>query len=595
MTQITIFSFNHTRAMKYYENFLQIIGRLKESSKHAVIDGSEYSLDDFKEYLHVERKVERDLKEKVIASSKLSKSQLILVCGNVGDGKSHVLSYLNQSLKKEISSFKIHNDATEAFNPDESFVETLSKVLNNFRDVNLGKFDDKVLLAINLGTLNNFLDEKGDEFTQLKEYVDRKGILKTDVIDKCDFEENSFFQYVNFTDYQLYSLTADGCVSDIVEQLLSKVVSQTPNNPIAVAYEKMRTYYSNYFCPVFFNYHFLSTADNRMYVSQLVIKSLIKSKEIISLRAILNFVYDIIIPIDYQQLSESEFLNKLQSQSSENLISNVLPNYLFIHPELSLLFQKIQLEDPCNFRSETTDDSIIRVINTNQLKGFIENNIQEKLLNEGVGSHIVNLSDNKVLLTQTYIRLFYISTPNYRADNAKPYCQYIEFLYHYNCKNVKQLRVLYNIVNGACKKWNGNPEKENRVIIDIGKKQNKYRILIPFKPKALPGKSAALQLERLDKFNSQLKVTYEKPDKSSIDLHIDYGLFNLMLRVNNGYRPNKLDIQSYVNFISFLSQLISLDVNTTLEIDEVNIGRNVDYEVSYDNAFGQDEYKFSII
>ena len=53
--------------------------------------------------------------------------------------------------------FIIHNDATESHNPSESSNDTLHKVLEGFRDENIESSTDKIILAINLGTLSKIL------------------------------------------------------------------------------------------------------------------------------------------------------------------------------------------------------------------------------------------------------------------------------------------------------------------------------------------------------------------------------------------------------------------------------------------------------
>src|SRR5690554_6790193 len=141
--------------------------KLKESSKHAVAQGSSYSLVEFTEYLHVKREVERKLREQIIICAKEPKAKLLLICGNVGDGKSHILSFLNKELQNELNEFTIHNDATEAHNPNESSNDTLHKLLKGFRDKNISNTTDKIILAINLGTLSKFLEEHYSDYTEL--------------------------------------------------------------------------------------------------------------------------------------------------------------------------------------------------------------------------------------------------------------------------------------------------------------------------------------------------------------------------------------------------------------------------------------------
>ena len=127
---------------------LEELKKLRESSKYAVAQGTYSNLNGFKKYLHIERDVEKKLRTIITNASETNKSQLLLVCGNVGDGKSHILSHLHDELKDVISQFIIHNDATESHNPNESSNETLYKLLEGFKDENLKESKDKVILAI---------------------------------------------------------------------------------------------------------------------------------------------------------------------------------------------------------------------------------------------------------------------------------------------------------------------------------------------------------------------------------------------------------------------------------------------------------------
>ena len=116
------------------------------------------------------------------------------------------------------------------------------------------------------------------------------------MVDNDEFEDKSYFQYVNFTDYHIYSLTENGAVSDIINTLLEKIVSENEANTIYKAYQEYKVnVVDKIYCPILYNYEFLFSKNNRAIVSQLIIKAIIKSKEIVSLRTLLNFVYDILV------------------------------------------------------------------------------------------------------------------------------------------------------------------------------------------------------------------------------------------------------------------------------------------------------------
>ena len=73
------------------ECLIEELSRLKESSREAVEGLNVFT--DFKKYMHVDRNAQMELEEIILEANKQTNSQLILVCGSVGDGKSHIISY----------------------------------------------------------------------------------------------------------------------------------------------------------------------------------------------------------------------------------------------------------------------------------------------------------------------------------------------------------------------------------------------------------------------------------------------------------------------------------------------------------------------
>ena len=152
--------------------FISELRRLSKLSAEAVqkID----HLDPLKEYMHITRHTENDFRELMLKIAEVNHKQLVLVCGSAGDGKSHLLSYLKYSDRDGIlDAYTIINDATESDAPNQTAIETLAEKIVAFRDDHLDDGGcEKVVLAINLGMLNNFIDsEQSQYFGKLKQYV----------------------------------------------------------------------------------------------------------------------------------------------------------------------------------------------------------------------------------------------------------------------------------------------------------------------------------------------------------------------------------------------------------------------------------------
>ena len=570
--------------------------KLSESSKHAVAQGNSYSLDHFREYLHIEREVEKELKERIKFCAKTSKAQLLLVCGNVGDGKSHILSYLNKELKDEISKFKIHNDATEAHNPDERSNQTLYKLLEEFQDEKINNCNDKIILAINLGTLNNFLDEYSKNYTYLKEYVNENYILDSDVINENKIDEGHF-QHVNFTDYHMYSLTNDGPKSIIISTFLHKIVSNTEENPIYKAYKKTKELELNN-CPICLNYEFLFDENNRNTITDLLIQAIIKNKLIISVRALLNFFFDLIVPIDFSSENLSTYKKQLASLKANNLLNSLIPNYIFEHPQLSIVFRKVSNLDPCSLRYAELDLELIRLINSDDpekiFKDFIGNTSLEiitdhlpVLMTEKLASKIKNDT-----LTKSFIRLnFFKNRIDVMTKSDPYYHEYMITLHNFNNHQMDALEKIYALVQDAARRWYGDPNKTDMVVLHVGNKQSKYRVFKSFKAEPSFKLVEEFNFDVLTKFVQEFSLKFKVDGEAEpARIHVDYGLYKILNQIITGYLPNRKDCNNYLSFVSLINRLINQDCEKAeLEIDAVNIGEASDFKLSKD-AFGH--YKF---
>lgn len=574
---------------------LEELRKLRESSKYAVAQGNDSNLNEFKKYLHIERDVEKKLRNIITKASESDNAQLVLVCGNVGDGKSHILSHLHDELKDVISQFDIHNDATESHNPNETSNITLYKLLQGFKDDKIGYYKGKIILAINLGTLSKFIEEYGDEFKILKEYISARRILDTDLIHNDEFDTKSNFHHVDFTDYHMYSLTDNGPKSKIIFTLLERIVADNEANTIYKAYldYKSINQYKVY-CPILYNYEFLFDENNRTLISQLIIKAIIKSKEIVSLRTLLNFVYDIIVPVNLSTINNADYFKVIEKMPGHEYLSNLIPNFLFEHPELSSLFEKIESLDPCIKRDANTDDILLTLINAEKTFDIYSTHISKNYF-EKIEPVLNKITISKSDHSRFFMRLNYFN--NYFKDDSlkdTDFDEYLVWLFHYNNHNPKYIRKIYGLVENAARNWNGDPKTDDKVIINVGKKQTQYRVFKNFEVIPDIKKIAEKKDTLIHKFTQEFTLSYKINNESdSIKTHIDFSLFKILKMISHGYRPNKKDNNNYLYFVNSINILINQNNNKApLFIDEVNIGKAVDYKFSKDAFSG---YKFQVI
>ena len=574
-----------------FHPLIKELHKLKESSRYAIANGIDADIDDFKKYLHVEREVELNLKTIIEKSYEISAPQLILVCGNVGDGKSHVLSYLHSSILDKISEFQIHNDATESHNPNETSNQTLYRLLDGFKDVNIDSCSDKIILAINLGTLSKFIEEYRDEFTKFESYILSNNILETGAIKDIVFNSSSIFHHINFTDYHLFSLTNDGPVSEIISEILQRIVKSDERNPIYSAYlNYKKSILDNQFCPVLYNYEFLFEEKNRTVLTQLIIKAIIKSKEIVSIRTLLNFIYEVIVPINF---SEEKKANKNflfdKNRIDPKLLSMLLPNYIFEHPELSSLYSKVMTLDPCIDRKEELDTHLLNYVGYKNIEKLFSNVIDESYVKEI--DFILKKSQLNQNICKFFIRLNYFSQysgEHYLRDSV--YDDYVIWLYHFNNENMDYVKKIYDLFNYTAKNWNGDSKAANKVVISLDNKQDQYRVFKDFKTQPSFKKSGKTQEVTMNRFSQEFILRFNV-NNEIVTINIDYGLYTILRRVDQGYRPNKKDCNNYIYFVEAINKLVNNDIEeASIYIDEINTGQAIDYTFSRD-YFGN--YKFT--
>lgn len=580
--------------------------KLKESSKEAVENITSFS--EFKNYMHVKRNVQDELFNIIEKSSKSNSSKLILVCGGVGDGKSHIISYFKNNYPDIISEFEIHNDATESFEPGKTSIDTLNDVLKDFNDDNILHSNKKLILAINLGALSNFIDSKYQEnFKNLKQYVEDKKILDVDISDNS-YEEESNFQFINFSDYHIYSLTEEKAKSQYVEDIINKIVQDDERNIFKNSYKSnCQNCDINYKCPIKINYEMLMKESVKEKLIDVLIECVVKDKLIVSTRSLLNFIYDFIVNTELDNKNNEELKVYIDKISCEQFIKCIFVSNLFEHRELSQILNSLNKIDPINSISEDLDNIIIKLNITEDIAGVFNSylNIDGNNYLESLMSKNDVIEDKKMKLkTKTeqnylidslinmFIRLnIFIPRENLNL-NDKIYLEYMKNLYYWNIGDIDNIENLYSDVKVAIYNWNGEA-LDGRINISVGKNQMRYKISQKLNLEADLSNIKVNESEELLKFNPSLIIGYESEENGiNYKIDIDFNLYELLMRIKNGYRPNKNDKYNYINFVEFINKIQKLgSQNKEIYIeDKQGLGVS-NYKLVYKQAFGRFEFK----
>ena len=571
------------------------LGKLKESSKEAVEGLSVFT--GFKKYMHVDRNAQRELEDIILEASKQESSQLILVCGSVGDGKSHIISYFKNKYPDIIANFTLHNDATESLEPDKTSMDTLNDLLVNFSDEKIESSNEKLILAINLGTLNNFIDSKYRErFTKLRSFVNEKKILEKGIVEN-KFEANNNIQFVNFSDYSLFTLKDGKIESEYIKTLIKKVTDKTEINVFYKSYQSncIRCV-NNKKCPIKANYELLSEEQTQDAVVDLLVQCIIKNKIIISTRALLNFIYDLLINRTHIDIHSPMFKDEIGRLKEQEYINSLTPNIMFDHEELSFIFKALNTLDPLNVRNKEVDDFIIKFNNSINITDFFDEYIDfpKGYIDRFYNSNFEDKIDKKTKkeMLKLFIRSYYLCG---KGDlfNLKDqvYENFINYVYHWNKGDKSKLKGIYGDIKEGILKWNGEADK-NQINIFIGKNQIKYKVSEELELKADTTNLPSNCENKLDKFLTTIEIKYKSESlNESCAIDVDFPLYELLIRVGQGYRPNKKDKNHFIKFIEFMNRIESAgSQNSKLTFTEKNRDDNKTFRLEYDDEF--EIYKF---
>lgn len=565
-------------------NLLKELSKLKNSSKEAVESNDNFS--DFKEYMHVNRSIQNDFIKELERVQNEDSNHLIILCGSVGDGKSHLLAYLKTKKPELYNKFIIHNDATESFDPNKSAIDTLSHVLQPFNNENFETSKDKIVLAINLGVLSKFLESKycANEFTKLRDIINESNILEKTISKNISQDKVSF---ITFSDYNMFELNdnvdSNYTSSKYISTLFKKVSAKTEDNPFYIAYKKDKE--QNIENPLIFNYEMFSDDDVQDIIIQYLIKIFIKYKKIVSTRELLNFIYEIIVPPE-------SFNGKFNVKQFKYL----LPNLLFNNLDQSDLLKFFNEIDPTNIRNEELDNLIIDF----NIKKDIDDALNKYFNMDKISFLLPYLNDFDLDKMKKYEKeefynilihfsVFYGKSTLKESFKDENYLEFLKYLYYYNIRNHKLYKTLFNQVKKSIFKWK-DVYKKSYICID---ELNSFKV---FKNLQLKNKHEDIgenllnDLSLGNRFKTSIKISFAvKPNENKIPLEIDFRLYEYIKKLNQGFKPNKSEKEDLTVYNEFIDNLINEDSDNDLIIKSLDTGKIFDFE--YDDEIDSFAFK----
>lgn len=577
-------------------SFIAELSKLRKLSVESVENTN--SFDDFKRYMHVLRPVETELRKLLVDVNDSNHKTLVLLCGSAGDGKSHLLSYLrNADQEHLLDSYEVYNDATESSAPQLTSIDTLSEKLAPFNDQNYTTDDGfKMILAINLGTLNNFIEsEKGKNFSALKKYVEDKEIFSSYVRDNS-YQTGSVFQHISFSDYQIFTLSENGVETDYLEELIGKIFQDQEANPFFKAFKENSNCSLCQKCPVRHNYQFLSNPIHQKALIKKIIEVVIKDKEIVSTRDILNLLYDILVHPDFDYAKMCQVATN-DTQYLSEYIRYTTPMLLYEYDDISPLVNSIRRHDILKIRQADLDVDMTRfhaLENIHDIFSSATDGTPYAVLNDT--TNIADLggikADLKKLVYRFIIRIKDLKGELPPTKQEKLFDEYIQYLFYQNSGQEKKLSKLYEATKKAIMNWDGQFDSDTICIDDSNEKFWVLEQLL-LKPSIYSNRPSTDSV--VQRFSPTVKLRFRKDSDSNLEtaeISMDYSLFEMISAMKEGYRPTVQDKNQHTDFVSFIQRVIEFG-NKATRIVLIPKEQEHDYRVVFEKTdFG---YEFKVV
>lgn len=199
----------------------QALSVLAKSSSFSVTTVTDRKKDDFdklKEQLFVEQDIEKDLRRYLDAAKP---GEIIFLCGSSGDGKSEILTRCKLDSHFQ-HKFTFHLDATHSFGPRQSAIDALNDLFREHHQQS-----QPLLIGINTGMLANYAREGKDDFEELCSAID--SFLSAHQEGSRPYR-NGNCSFFDFEHYPKFEFDENKQYSSFIKKLLNNLTNESDEN-----------------------------------------------------------------------------------------------------------------------------------------------------------------------------------------------------------------------------------------------------------------------------------------------------------------------------------------------------------------------------
>lgn len=523
------------------------LGVLAKSSSFSVTTETHRQrdvFDELKEQLFVEQEIETELQRYLNIAKP---GEIIFLCGSSGDGKSEILTRC-QSDPRYQKKFNFHLDATHSFAPQQSAIDAMNELFENHHS-----YSDPLLVGINTGMLANFAREGASAHETIRAVIDL--FLSKQQEGESPYQKNNC-TFFDFEHYPKFQFDINKQYSLFITSLLKKLTCSDDENLFHTIFRSDES--TGCDLRVVANFKIIRMRGVQdLLITQLFKVRLIKD-QFVTTRTLLDFLHLLITGPGYLfdnlfTASENDLIKKVSDFDPARLHSYELDQFILryelglVDPELddfiaALEPLHIKFDRQCVKPGDAT--SLVRLFWLLQHES-LGNDYHRKF------SAFFNES-----LFERYSEIWHLHR-NYTADSEQK-------------KSLNRFYAFELITGIQCYANRKAPElsmqKEEFFLGEFG--GVKITAPVEIKPDwdAIRNKHTAHPTG----FDVYLKVGRNPLPH----IHIGLNLFELLDKLNNGYRPNKYDKNAIV-LLDEIVELIAEQAKSSSEIKFYDGGQRV--------------------
>ena len=523
------------------------LGVLAKSSSFSVTTVTHRQKDEFdqlKEQLFVKQEIETELQRYLDVAKP---GEIIFLCGSSGDGKSEILTRCKSNARYQ-QRFSFHLDATHSFAPRQSAIDALNDLFSNHH-----QYSSPLLIGINTGMLANFAREGAECHLAIRTAID--SFLSADQEESRPYRSGhcSFFDFEHYPKFQFNEKKQ---YSSFIKTLLDNLTRNDDSNLFQFIFRHDETV--NPELKEVANYKLLCLPGVQdVLITQLFKARLIKD-QFVTTRTLLDFLHHLLMGPGYlfDNLftgAENDLIKKVSDFDPARLHTYEIDQFILryelglVDPELddflaALAPLHIRFDRQCVNPGDAA--SLIRLFWLLQDES-LGNNYHQKFsvfFNESLFEHYSEIWH----LHKNYIA----DSEQKKALNRFYTSELIAGIQRYANRKAPELSM----------------QKEEFFLGEYG--GVKITAPVELKPdwEAIRNKNTAHPTG----FDVHLKVG----QNSLLPVRIGLNLFELLNKLNNGYRPNKCDKNAIV-LLDEIVDLITEQAKSSSEIKFYAGGRRV--------------------